>query len=455
MVFPFMFFTFTTWTTEIVTTDFSLVRPSLTIDSLGNPYIIATKQRVVSPDLFYLFLFYKVNEAWHVDTFELNACLPDWLDLTMDKCGRIWTVYPIYNSLDSTFYLIVACKSTAGWTKDTVEFSNVSFDFGWRSIITDEFSRPHIVYDHAIDTTGYQLYGHYAYLVDTTWYKEVVDTLFTYAYCCAIDLDSQNRPYVSYFRGGYCLSNAKKINNIWIIKELDASYYPSWWTTSIRINPTTDLPAITYMNPQTYQMKYAWDDGTTWHIDTIDSFGGIGTAKALDIDSFGKPYFVYNNNVAYKEGGVWHIEPLPALNPPLTYSEPGALRLDCDGTIHITRFATNNDYSYREIHYIHGTIVDIEERDRLKVEGEKIKLMVLPSVVRDNARVQYAIPEKQHISLNLYDILGRKIATISEGIFEPGVHSCRLDSSHLSSGVYFLILEGMHESKTQKLLIMR
>ncbi len=82
-------------------------------------------------------------------------------------------------------------------------------------------------------------------------------------------------------------------------------------------------------------------------------------------------------------------------------------------------------------------------------------LKVLPNIVRRTAQVQFAIPEKQHIILKIYDILGRNVKTITEGIVEPGTYSYRLDLSKLSSGVYFLLLEGKKEIKTKKVLIVK
>jgi len=83
------------------------------------------------------------------------------------------------------------------------------------------------------------------------------------------------------------------------------------------------------------------------------------------------------------------------------------------------------------------------------------EMNVHPNIFAHNALIQYSIPNKQAIRLDLYDIVGRKIKTIAEGIVETGRYSYKLDSSNLSSGVYFLILQGEKETKTQKILIVR
>jgi hypothetical protein len=97
----------------------------------------------------------------------------------------------------------------------------------------------------------------------------------------------------------------------------------------------------------------------------------------------------------------------------------------------------------------------IEESGRFKVEGERLKIDILPNIIRNNAQLQCAIPDMQKIRLNLHDIAGRKVLTITEGILEPGVYTYNFTASNLSSGIYFLVLEGEKETKTQKILIVR
>lgn len=83
------------------------------------------------------------------------------------------------------------------------------------------------------------------------------------------------------------------------------------------------------------------------------------------------------------------------------------------------------------------------------------EMKVLPNIFTHNTLIQYSIPDKQAIHLDLYDIIGRRVKTIAMGVVESGIYSYKLDSSNLTSGIYFLILEGEKETKTQKILIVR
>ncbi|MGQ9665657.1 MAG: hypothetical protein ACUVUH_10070 [bacterium] len=97
----------------------------------------------------------------------------------------------------------------------------------------------------------------------------------------------------------------------------------------------------------------------------------------------------------------------------------------------------------------------IEERDRHISNTKGYRLESPPLIIGHNAELEFSISERQHICLVLYDGLGRKAMTITQGMFEPGVYAVCLDTSHLSSGVYFLVLEGQKGRKSQKVLILR
>jgi hypothetical protein len=82
-------------------------------------------------------------------------------------------------------------------------------------------------------------------------------------------------------------------------------------------------------------------------------------------------------------------------------------------------------------------------------------LSILPNIISRSARLQYTIPEKQRVTLNLYDIVGRKVVSIAEGVIEPGIYTHNLNSAKLSQGIYFLVFKGEKDVKRQKFLIVK
>jgi hypothetical protein len=77
-----------------------------------------------------------------------------------------------------------------------------------------------------------------------------------------------------------------------------------------------------------------------------------------------------------------------------------------------------------------------------------------PNPARQHLTVQYALPASQTTTLRLYDVLGRRVRTVTQGRRE-GRHEVRLDISNLTSGVYFLRLTAGDATRTQRLTVVR
>ncbi len=446
---------FTSWTMEIVTPTTILVRPTLAIDSSGNPHILAVY------DTSLLALYSKIGALWICDTIdtcasEIYSHTP--LDLTIDYNNCPWTIYRVYNTLASKYYLIVARKDGFGWVKDTVD-SGLNIDFLWKAIAIDKGNNPHITYTKRVDELPNDKAGLYGYKILNQWlFDTVPSSKYTFEYCCSIDCDSSNQPHISWIRQELFppegLFHSYKIGGNMFSEQVDDMFFLVSSPTSIRAGSDNILHVVSEDGRD--WLKYYYYNGVSWNIEHVDSPAVIGTPKAMDIDGLGRPWILYSNFVAYrKEPNVWQRVTLPSINPPFDCQSPGALRIDHDGTIHVSRIAYNAPNTIREIHYIYGTIVGIEEDKRLEAECERLKLMVLPNVIRNNVQIQYNIPEKQRITLKLYDIVGREVLVIANRIVDAGIFSLNINTTKLSSGVYFLILDGKMERETKRLLIVR
>lgn len=77
-----------------------------------------------------------------------------------------------------------------------------------------------------------------------------------------------------------------------------------------------------------------------------------------------------------------------------------------------------------------------------------------PNPTSGRATVQFAVPERQDVSLRLYDVLGRRVTTLVDGARE-GRKQAQFDTSDLSSGVYFLRLEAGGQVQTRRVTVVR
>lgn len=70
--------------------------------------------------------------------------------------------------------------------------------------------------------------------------------------------------------------------------------------------------------------------------------------------------------------------------------------------------------------------------------------------------IRYQLSKKSEISLKLYDLLGRELATLFEGIREPGIYEATLEGHNLESGVYFFQLRTRSNFiQTKKLVLLK
>ncbi len=69
--------------------------------------------------------------------------------------------------------------------------------------------------------------------------------------------------------------------------------------------------------------------------------------------------------------------------------------------------------------------------------------------------INYQIPMNSHVTLKVYDALGREVATVVNEMKEAGTYSATFDGSKLSSGIYFYTLQSGNSTATKKLTLMK
>ena len=77
-----------------------------------------------------------------------------------------------------------------------------------------------------------------------------------------------------------------------------------------------------------------------------------------------------------------------------------------------------------------------------------------PNPASGAATVQFAVPERQRVTLRLYDALGRRVQTLVDGA-RNGRQQVRLHTTDLSSGVYFLRLRAGGSVPTQRVTVVQ
>jgi hypothetical protein len=80
--------------------------------------------------------------------------------------------------------------------------------------------------------------------------------------------------------------------------------------------------------------------------------------------------------------------------------------------------------------------------------GESISLVNSPNPFNPSTAISFKLQAASHVSLKVYDIAGRLVATLTDGWREAGTHEVMFDGSSLASGIYLYSLETSGSSPT-------
>jgi hypothetical protein len=78
-----------------------------------------------------------------------------------------------------------------------------------------------------------------------------------------------------------------------------------------------------------------------------------------------------------------------------------------------------------------------------------------PNPFNPTTKIQFTIVNRLLTIVNVYDLTGRKVATLVNEVKEPGTYTVQFDGSNLASGVYFYRLEAGPFVATNKFVVLR
>lgn len=78
-----------------------------------------------------------------------------------------------------------------------------------------------------------------------------------------------------------------------------------------------------------------------------------------------------------------------------------------------------------------------------------------PNPFNPTTIINYQLPVNSFVTLKIYDILGREVAVLINGLRNAGYYSVIFNGTNLSSGVYFYRLQAGAYSETKKLLLLK
>ena len=115
-------------------------------------------------------------------------------------------------------------------------------------------------------------------------------------------------------------------------------------------------------------------------------------------------------------------------------------------------------YSYKLVQVdFDGTRNESEAVDvEITAQPNDYKLMQnYPNPFNPTTTINYSIPEKGNVALEIYNSLGEKVSTLVDGFKQGGSHQVTFDGADLNSGTYFYRIRAGSFVETRKMLLIK
>ncbi len=243
-------------------------------------------------------------------------------------------------------------KALSWGTPMTIDSSSASGanTFQYTSLKLDPNGYPHISYYDA--THGSLSY----YWVDSTGsHRVTLDGAVNVGQYCSLALGTNGDTVISYYdaangnlkclRQGTLISGSSYIQRETVDSTGNVGQY-----TSLALD-TNGNPHISYYDVTNRDLKYAYKDGSGWHIQTVDNSGSdTGQYTSIAVDANGRPHISYYADYntysalryAYKDSSGWHKQTIQqsfsstGVGDAQEFGQYSSLALDTSGNPHIS-----------------------------------------------------------------------------------------------------------------------
>jgi hypothetical protein len=100
-------------------------------------------------------------------------------------------------------------------------------------------------------------------------------------------------------------------------------------------------------------------------------------------------------------------------------------------------------------------IEDIVSNENVVIPTEFKLYPAYPNPFNSTTTIRYGLPRQTDVTLVIYDMTGRLVATLQQGKLSAGWHSTSWQADGIAAGVYMAVLSWSEGSKTGKLIMIR
>ncbi|MFN0157188.1 MAG: T9SS type A sorting domain-containing protein [Bacteroidota bacterium] len=101
-----------------------------------------------------------------------------------------------------------------------------------------------------------------------------------------------------------------------------------------------------------------------------------------------------------------------------------------------------------------GALVGVQPVDNTVPESFRLD-QNFPNPFNPSTEIRFSVPQREHVMLTVYNMLGQKVATLVDEVASPGNYSVNFSPSGIASGVYVYRLHSISFTKERKMLLIK
>lgn len=174
-------------------------------------------------------------------------------------------------------------------------------------------------------------------------------------------------------------------------------------------------------------------DGTHWTVFSLLNSGlSNDQVKTLATDSVGNTWMgTWGGSLVKFDGSHWTV--FTTLNSGLPYDYIDALAVDSSGNKWV------GTYGGGLALFNEGEVGSIKEnKNTNEIPNEYLLSQNYPNPFNPETIIGYQLPVSDNVTLMVFDILGREVATLADGAKDAGYHSAIFDGRNFPSGIYIV-----------------
>ena len=102
-----------------------------------------------------------------------------------------------------------------------------------------------------------------------------------------------------------------------------------------------------------------------------------------------------------------------------------------------------------------GTITKVEVAYNSEIPDKFELLQNYPNPFNPSTYIEYRLPRQSYVTLKVYDVLGREVATLVDEVQGAGTYRVKFENSQISSGVYFYVLRAGGFVDVKKMMLLK